>query len=171
MTKPFARNGLAALPVDERRSLADWRAHVLIVDDEPNFRFATGIALKRAGYRITEAEDAETALRLVTRPWLAPCGLEEPATIGGAASVCPFDLLLVDIQMPGMSGAELIEEVRRRNIAVPVFAISAFADERLAGELKTKGGVELLPKPFEPGELVERIRLSLLARVNGRDTR
>jgi CheY-like chemotaxis protein len=117
------------------------RRHILVVDDEAHFRFATGIALRRAGYTITEAADAEEALLLLTK---AP----------GAAH---FDLMLVDVQMPGMSGVELIEEIRGRGIGLPAFIISGFVDKRLAEELSRKGCKDLLHKPFEPAELVRRV--------------
>jgi CheY-like chemotaxis protein len=119
--------------------------HILIVDDEANFRFAAGIALRRAGYTVAEAEDAGNALLLM----------------GNGEKGRSFDLLLVDVQMPGMSGIELIEEVRKRNIVLPIFVVSGFVDEALAREIDGKGCFALLHKPFEPGELVEKISMVL----------
>jgi CheY-like chemotaxis protein len=145
----------------EAADKAGLRRHVLIVDDEPNFRFSTGIALRRAGYAITEAENAEQALSLITRAYghdLSLCQSGRPPS---------FDLLLVDIQMPGMSGVELIDEVRRRNIGVPIFVVSGFADKRLSDELRRRGCFDLLNKPFEPVELIEKVWTAINAHKNG----
>ncbi len=151
MAAVFGKDDEIALLMRQRTKNLGWQGHVLIVDDEPNFRFATGIALRRAGYAITEAENAKEALRLILE-------------VGKGQ---PFDLLLVDIQMPGMSGVELVSELNNRNIAVPILIVSGFADNNLMEELCTKGCIGLLQKPFDPGELIERVRSALNGCKNG----
>jgi two-component system, NtrC family, C4-dicarboxylate transport response regulator DctD len=161
MRTPGEGNGRVSRLKGEVADRTGLRGHVLIVDDEPNFRFSTGIALRRAGYAITEAENAEQALSLITRAY----GLDLPLCRPGRPP--SFDLLLVDVQMPGMSGVELIDEVRRRNIGVPIFVVSGFADKRLSDELRSRGCFDLLNKPFEPVELIEKVWTAINAYRNG----
>lgn len=68
-----------------------------------------------------------------------------------------FDLLLVDIQMPCLSGAELIDELRKRAIDTPVLIVSGFADTTLQDEFLRKGCTAFLAKPFEFQQLVRRV--------------
>jgi CheY-like chemotaxis protein len=116
--------------------------HILLVDDEEEFRFSAGVALRQAGYRIDMAGDGREALEkiLVSRE-----GTE------------PFDLLVLDIRMPGMSGTELIDELRSRDISLPVFVMTCFGDKALLDELGSKGCRAVIEKPFRPRDLVDRI--------------
>ena len=119
------------------------RKHILLADDEPGFRFSAGLALRIAGYRVTEAEDGMDALDGLIR-------LKEEGT--------PVDLLVTDLRMPNLSGAELVDTLRRHDVPVPVFVVSGFGDPESLRELSAAGIVEYLEKPFHPSELVERIR-------------
>ena len=115
---------------------------ILIVDDEAPFRFAAGIALRRKGFRVTEAGDGKQALDKVLE-----------ARDRGE----PFHLIVTDIRMPELSGLELIDELKRHEIAMPVCAITCFGDKELVCELYGKGCTDHLEKPFEPEDLVEWI--------------
>jgi DNA-binding response OmpR family regulator len=123
--------------------------NILIVDDEPHFRFAAGIALKSAGHEVSEAEDGEKALNMILD-----------------RGDHRFDLLLVDVQMPNMTGLELIDELQKRSIGLPVFVVSGFNDQALMNELHGKGCSDFLCKPFEPKLLVQKIG-ALLKRAEG----
>ena len=114
---------------------------ILIVDDEPDFRLSAGIALRRAGYLTEEAADGAEVLEAIQS--------------GKERSL--FDLLLVDIQMPCLSGAELIDELRKRAIDTPVLIVSGFADTTLQDEFLRKGCTAFLAKPFEFQVLVRRV--------------
>jgi sigma-B regulation protein RsbU (phosphoserine phosphatase) len=117
--------------------------HVLIVDDEPHLRFAVAIALRKEGYMVSEAENGESAFEMIlTRHRLAS----------------QYDLLILDIQMPAMSGIELIDELRKHDITIPVFAVSGFGDKALLLELLRRGCSEFLDKPFMPEEIIRRTR-------------
>ena len=119
------------------------RKHILLADDEPGFRFSAGLALRIAGYRVTEAEDGLEALDGLIRH-----------RDGGT----PVDLLVTDLRMPNLSGAELVDALRRHDVPVPVFVVSGCGDPESLRELFAAGIVEYLEKPFQPSELVERIR-------------
>ncbi|MGD0664087.1 MAG: response regulator [Syntrophorhabdales bacterium] len=114
---------------------------ILIVDDEPDFRLSAGIALRRAGYLTEEAADGAEVLEAIQS--------------GKERSL--FDLLLVDIRMPGLSGTELIDKLKKRAIDTPVLIVSGFADTTLMDELVKKGCRPFLAKPFEFRELVRRV--------------
>ena len=120
---------------------------ILIVDDEPHFRFAASIALKRAGFDVQEASSGEEALtRFFNR--------HSNSTV--------FQLILMDILMPGISGVEMIKELNRRHVETPVLAVSGIADRDLIQELVHSHRVDLLKKPFEPKELIKKVKSILL---------
>ncbi|MFK7793621.1 MAG: response regulator [Devosiaceae bacterium] len=115
---------------------ADTAAHVLIVDDDARI----GDLLKRYlgdnGYRVTVCKSAEEAR--------------------SAASGLAFDLVVLDVMMPGEDGFTYLETLRKTS-AIPVIMLTARggADDRIAG-LET-GANDYLGKPFEPRELLLRI--------------
>ncbi len=121
--------------------------HILIVDDEPAFRFSVGLALRQVGYITSEAEDGFEALSMI-------CSKD--------SRFAAFDAILLDLQMPGMTGLELIDEVKARGIEMPpIIVISGYADEQTVVDLERKGHNVLLHKQFEPKEMVKMIELVL----------
>jgi two-component system phosphate regulon response regulator OmpR len=115
--------------------------HILVVDDDERIRTLLSRYLAGQGYRITSAEDAADAAAKL-------------------ASVS-FDLLIVDVMMPGQNGFEFVKELRSRQNSVPVILLTARgeAEDRIQG-LET-GADDYLPKPFEPRELTLRINAIL----------
>jgi len=111
-------------------------AHILIVDDDTRLRDLLRKFLTEAGFRITAAENAEAAR----------------AKLKGIA----FDLLVVDVMMPGESGLDLTRSLRQTS-AVPILMLTAMgeSDDRING--LEQGADDYLPKPFEPRELLLRI--------------
>ncbi|MFC3282400.1 response regulator [Litchfieldella rifensis] len=115
-------------------------ATLIVVDDDPEIRELLADYLGRHGYRALVAEDAEALKRLLAR--------EIP------------DLLIVDIMLPGDDGFTICREVRRTS-EVPIIMLTASADEtdRILGlEL---GADDYLGKPFNPRELLARIKAVL----------
>jgi DNA-binding response OmpR family regulator len=113
------------------------------VDDEVDFLFSASIALRRAGFRVKVSDNGREALVMI---------------LEAHKNKTPFDLLITDIRMPGMSGFELIDAVKRSGILTPFFAMTCFSDGDLIRELGGKGCNEVIEKPFQPEELVKRIR-------------
>ena len=113
-------------------------AHLLIVDDDRRIRELLRSYLTGHGFRVTMAASAAEAR-------LAMTGLS-------------FDLLVLDIMMPGDSGLDLAAALRKDNQAVPVLMLSALAEteDRIRGLLA--GSDDYLSKPFEPQELLLRIQ-------------
>jgi two-component system phosphate regulon response regulator OmpR len=118
-------------------------AHLLIVDDDERIRALLQKFLVRHGFIVTTARDAAHARRLMQ-------GLE-------------FDLLVLDVMMPGEDGLSLTTDLRRR-IATPILLLTARGDtdDRIAG--LEAGADDYLAKPFEPKELLLRIN-AILRRV------
>lgn len=119
--------------------------HILVVDDEARIREVVQYALEREGFRVSTAVDGVQGLDALTR---------------GA----DFDLVVLDVMLPGMDGLELCRKVRASS-KVPILFLSARSDEidRVLGlEL---GGDDYLVKPFSPRELVARIK-AVLRRVS-----
>jgi two-component system sensor histidine kinase/response regulator len=116
---------------------------ILIVDDDRlNIRVLGGI-LKADGYVLAEANSGETALELY-------------------ASFLP-DLVLLDVIMPGIDGFETCRRLRKEygDKSAPVIFITAKSDSDDVVEGLTAGGVDYLPKPFKPKEVMARIRSHL----------
>lgn len=114
----------------------DLAPHVLVVDDDLRLRELLVRYLASNGYRVTAAADAADAKARLA-------GLE-------------FDLLIVDVMMPGQSGTDFVAELRRSS-QVPVLMLTAMSEpaDRIKG-LET-GADDYLPKPFEPRELLLRL--------------
>ena len=126
-----------------RVPLADDAAHLLLVDDDRRIRTLMSRYLSQQGYRVTTAGDASDARRKLA-------GLT-------------FDLIVLDVMMPGETGLELARWLRTES-QVPILMLTARAEsaDRVAG-LET-GADDYLTKPFEPKELSLRIA-SILRRA------
>jgi DNA-binding NtrC family response regulator len=72
-----------------------------------------------------------------------------------------WDLVITDIKMPGMDGLEVLERIKTRAPAVPVVMITAFATVEMSIQALRKGAYDMLTKPFEPEELLYRVKNAL----------
>ena len=127
-------------------------ARVLVVDDELGMREGCRKILESEGYMVAVAEDGVAGLDRFKE--------------GG-----PFAIALVDLQMPRMSGLELIQHLRNIDEDVVIFVITAYAAIETAVEATRRGAYGYIPKPFTPDELLlpvhnglERRALSLEAK-------
>ena len=117
--------------------------HVLIVDDDTRIRELLQKYLSDNGYRTSTAADAAEAQTKMD-------GLE-------------YDLLVLDIMMPGVTGLEFTEQLRAAENAVPILLLTALSDTENRIEGLAVGADDYLPKPFDPKELLLRIQ-SILRR-------
>jgi two-component system phosphate regulon response regulator OmpR len=117
--------------------------HLLVVDDDDRIRSLLKEYLTGAGFRVSAAGDAAAARRML--------------------SMFDFDLLVLDVMMPGEDGFSLTEWLRKAgpSRATPVLLLTARdgADDRIEG--LRRGADDYLPKPFEPEELLLRIEAIL----------
>ena len=121
--------------------------HLLVVDDDDRIRDLLGRFLRDNGFRVSSAADAAEA-----RARLA---------------LMRFDLLVLDVMMPGESGYELTRDLRR-HMQVPILLLTARSEPGDRIEGLEAGADDYLGKPFEPRELLLRIR-SILRRSSAGD--
>ncbi|WP_201451893.1 response regulator transcription factor [Rhodovarius lipocyclicus] len=128
-------------PVGEGLPAVTDQPHLLVVDDDARLRSLLQRFLTEAGFRVTVAGDA----------------VEARAALKAVA----FDMLVLDVMMPGETGLELVADLRARRNEVPVLMLTARGapDERVAGF--ESGADDYLAKPFDPRELSHRIRTIL----------
>ncbi len=112
---------------------------IAFVDDEPSITLAGKLGLSRYGF---EPETFDRAQHLL-----------DHLANGGEL----FDLIITDYMMPGMTGLQLIHELRRSGNKVPVIILSGNARYVSANDLAGLGNVQFLPKPFELATLLDRI--------------
>ncbi len=119
------------------------KKHILIIDDDQGIREPLKEYLESENFFVTTAKDSDDAKKKL--------------------SLLIFDLLIVDIMMPGQSGLELTKEIRKTK-DTPIIFLTAMGEaaSRIHG-LET-GGDDYVPKPFEPKELLLRIN-NILKRV------
>jgi len=111
---------------------------VLIVEDDPPTRAEVRALLEQAGYGCAATPDGEAAL----------------ATLRNQ----DFDLVLLDMMLPGMSGADISRELRRhpQTRFLPIVFLSAVGERELVGQLEA-GADDFITKPFDAGELLARV--------------
>jgi CheY-like chemotaxis protein len=124
------RNGLAMMNFKNK--------HVLVADDEKHTRLAISLVLRKSGFKVSVADN----------------GLDALARVQGQES---FDLLVVDVQMPGLTGPELIGELEKINLELPILMISGYRDSEVLSGLLMKGCVDYLEKPFEPEQFMSSV--------------
>lgn len=112
---------------------------VLVVDDDVTTRAAIRRVLERQGYSVIVAEDAFDALRVLQ------------------STHVPVDLLVTDVQMPGMRGDTLARRVRESWPDLPVLFVSGESDFATLPE-QLSGLARFLAKPFLPNELIELVQ-------------
>jgi CheY-like chemotaxis protein len=112
------------------------KAHVLLVEDQPNVRAAIARSLRNSGVTVTDARDAAAALRI----------LEGDARI---------DLLITDMVMPGMSGAELAAAVTMARPAMPVIIMSGYSEELTSKQWQLPDNARFLEKPVNAKRLAQ----------------
>lgn len=124
-------------------------ADVLFVEDDRSIREVTTLALEQAGFRVTACGDGREGLELFARG--------------------RFDLVLLDVMLPGVDGLEVCREIRRahRTPIIMLTARTATVDVVVGLEL---GADDYVSKPFQPPELVARVR-AVLRRGQATDAR
>jgi two-component system cell cycle sensor histidine kinase/response regulator CckA len=117
---------------------------VLVVDDEPGVRAVIVRTLEENGHRALEASDGGNALEQIGRNG-------------------PPDLVLTDLTMPGIGGAELARRLKERWPALPILFMSGYSAEELDRQGVGHHGGDLIEKPFSPGFLAARVAAALAA--------
>ena len=115
-------------------------ANILVVDDEPNIVLSLEFLMEQAGYSVTTAEDGEQALACVE-------------------SSTP-DLILLDISLPGISGFDVLEQLRAQTATerLPIIMLTAHGREVEREKGMAMGADDYITKPFSTQSLVEKVR-------------
>ena len=122
---------------------------VLIVDDEQVSRFVLQEALTKRGYAVSQAEDAEEGLRKFKQH--------------------PSDLILLDIQLPGISGIDAISKFKGIDPSVVILMITALSSKEMAIEAIKRGAYDFFGKPYKMEEMEIVVKRSLERRQLERD--
>lgn len=112
---------------------------ILLVEDDPVVRHVVRLLLELEGDVILEAKDGDDAMTVLR------------------AHRGPLDLLLTDVMMPGLSGAEVCERVRADRPGLPTLFISGFYPEAVFPDQRLPEGAAFLAKPFMPEELIDAV--------------
>ena len=112
-------------------------AHILVVDDDDGIRSLVKKYLNENNYLITTAQNAEEAITKI--------------------KLIKFDLIILDIMMPGKNGLEFIQEYKNK-LNTPIILLTARGEAKERIEGLEIGADDYLPKPFEPKELILRIQ-------------
>ncbi|MHB8139895.1 MAG: response regulator [Vulcanimicrobiaceae bacterium] len=125
----------------------NWR--VLIADDDPAICTLIDTVLRKGPYEMITCNDAESALVAIDRD-------------------APFDIIICDFMLPGISGLDLIERLRaaEKTRGVPVLMISGHTNYAMDGRAKNAGANLFLNKPFTISQLRTAVN-SLLAQAHG----
>src|ERR1700747_1915990 len=131
------------------------KAHILVIDDDPNTLASLSRAFRLAGHDATVCDNATRALELLTND--------------------SFDLILSDVVMPGKSGLELLEDLKNAGVKTPVVLISGQANIEMAVRATKLGALDFLEKPLSTDKLLvtveNALRLSHLEDENRELTR
>jgi two-component system, NtrC family, response regulator AtoC len=119
------------------------KATILVVEDEEKLRRVVELQLKTAGFDVEQAGSAEEAMRLADRA----------------------DVILTDLRLPGVSGLEMLANLRRQDSHTPVIVMTAFGSIETAVEAMKAGAVDFLPKPFSLDHLMTVVNKALELRT------
>jgi CheY-like chemotaxis protein len=117
-----------------------------VADDDPDFRDYVVTLLRREGYEVVEATDGAS---LVERLDLASLG---------PSWVSPFDVVVADFHMPGLTGIEVLEGLALAGVAGQVVIVSGFADDATLDWARKLGAAGALSKPFAAEQLLGAVR-------------
>lgn len=117
---------------------------VLVVDDEPSVCRSLSMVLERFGFEVTTAQDGHEALRRFRRELQ--------------------DLVIADLKMPGMTGLDLLREIKRTSPGTPVVLLTAFGTVETAVQAMKEGAFDFLQKPFDVEQLKDVVSRALRPR-------
>lgn len=115
--------------------------NILVIDDDPDIREVLRDRLESLGYRVLVAPSGEAGLELLER--------QSP------------QLILLDIEMPAMSGLEVLKVIRKRELDITVVMITAYGTIERAVEAMKEGAYDFIPKPFEPDHVALIVQKAL----------
>jgi CheY-like chemotaxis protein len=140
-----------AAPVMTTAAKREGAETILLVEDQPEVRKLSEVALRRYGYHVLTAADGRQAIAM-SREFSGP-----------------LHLLLTDVVMPGLGGREIANEVMAIRPNIRVLFMSGYTESAISHRGVLDPGVDYLQKPFTPEALTEKVRDVLDARSEGRN--
>jgi excisionase family DNA binding protein len=127
----------------DKASIGEWlqrksgqtKANILIIDDDEIIRLLFMKTLEELGHRVVSAETSSDGLELV-KQW-------------------DFDVVFLDLRMPGMDGAELFHQIKIIKPKLPVIIITGYPDSDMMARALTHGPFAVMNKPFSESDIVE----------------
>ena len=119
---------------------------ILIAEDEKYTRNTLSFILENAGYQVMEAMNGLEALYLI---------------LHRKQSLHPIDLLILDIEMSGLTGWEVLDELKQHQVLVPTIVITGLMNEQMLQRIQNNGYLEYLKKPFVPQEVTACVSRAL----------
>lgn len=126
------------------------RKHILVADDEGPLRRSIKLILRQSGYKVTAVPDGQLALKVVS-------DLQSTTE--------RVDLVMTDLQMGGLTGMELLEELQQMDRTLPVLVMTGYGNKETVIELLRHGCTEYIDKPLDPQEVLDRIS-QIFARIH-----
>ncbi|OGV51961.1 MAG: hypothetical protein A2X49_08830 [Lentisphaerae bacterium GWF2_52_8] len=126
--------------------------HILIAEDEDGIRRLMTVFFEREGYRVSSFESGLHALDFLK-----------------AGDADMPDLLITDISMPGLSGLDLMDQLKRNNISIPTMIVSASQDRKHVIEALRKGCSDFLDKPVNKEDMLARVEAIFRREEGGAD--
>lgn len=142
LSKPFDQDDfldkVEEILFEDRPKRKTGKEKVLMVDDDPSIIRLLRSILEKGNYRAVEAADGKQGLEMIKS--------EKP------------DLVLLDLMMPEISGAEVLEIVKKEHPGLPVIIVTAHGSEDKAVALMKGGAIDYIKKPFDREEVLARVR-------------
>ena len=114
--------------------MADTKLEILVVDDHRSMRQTLSGIIQEQGHRVTQAEDGYQAMNEVKKT--------------------SFDLVFMDIVMPGINGVQVLREIKKIDPEVVVVMMTGFSVEHLVDDAVAEGAISVMYKPFKPAQVM-----------------
>lgn len=115
---------------------------ILITEDELYTRNTLSLVLENAGYEVKTADNGKESLEIILKH---------------KKGSNPFDLLLLDIEMAGLSGLQMLDGLKKKGVNLPTIVITGFSDQQTLNKIRGRGCKGILIKPFSPEEVTAAV--------------
>jgi CheY-like chemotaxis protein len=124
------------------------RPRILLAEDDPNLRAFLTLLLTTDGYEVIEVSDGGKLGEYIAGHFLRY-----------GDSPLPVDLIVTDVRMPGLTGLDILQELRRVGSSTPVILMTAFGSDEIHARARRLGAAATLDKPFEIDDLRMLVQL------------
>ncbi len=119
---------------------------ILIAEDERHTRDAISLLLENAGYTVFQTDTGREAVAIIDR---------------FRGTEAPVSLLILDVEMGGLTGIQVLDSIRSRGDLTPALVITGLSGAEFPAHLRERCCIDVLPKPFDPEQLVSAVSRAL----------